>query len=290
MKCAIMFADIVGSTRLYESLGDAIAAECVNQCLDHMAGITNNYAGTVINKIGDEILCRFVHAADAIRAAQNIQEVFSAGPLNTHDVMMSLRIGIHYGEIVDRDADVFGDVVNVASRVASIATAKQILTTEQTVSQVSPDFAQKMRKYDKIEVKGKQKPLTLFEYMWEERDITIMRHDVSQLQVNQQLQLFYGGKQKTLAPNAPPFVIGRNPESDLTVDAELVSRIHAYCTYRRGKFILIDQSTNGTFVQANENPEIYLRREETVLLGKGRIGFGESTGMDNGQIVEFVCI
>ncbi len=291
MKFAIMFADITGSTQLYDELGDAVAADCVNQCLQRMMEITNQHAGTIINTIGDEIFCRFVHAADAIRAASMIQEVFSSAAVNSYNIMISLRIGIHYGEIVSREADIFGDAVNIAARVARIATARQILTTEQTVLMLTPEFAQKTRQFDRIELKGKPQPLTLFEFVWEERDITIMRNDTTGFQVNSRcLHLMYQGVKQTVQPNSPPFVIGRNDKNELTVNAHLVSRVHAYCTYRRGKFILIDQSTNGTFVHVNQGPEIYLRREELPLVGRGLIGFGESTNTDNGQIVQFACL
>lgn len=290
MKCAIMFADVVGSTQLYEKLGDNIAADCVNQCLDHMADFANQHSGTVINTIGDEILCRFVHANDAFRTAVKIQEVFSKRVMNDHNIMLSLRIGIHYGEIVNRDQDVFGDVVNVAARVANIATAKQIITTEETVAQLAPELTHKTRRFDQIRLKGKQDPLTLFEILWEDREITMMRPEISDLQTNQSLHLIYQGLSRKISADSPPFVIGRSPENDLVVDAELVSRVHAYCTYRRGKFILIDQSTNGTFVKSAENQEMYLRREEIPLSGRGVIGLGESTAEDHGQLIQFICI
>lgn len=291
MKCAIMFADIVGSTQLYDRLGDIVAADCVNQCLGRMAEITGRHNGVVINTIGDEILCRFVHASDAVRTATRIQEEFSSGPLNDHNVMLSLRIGIHYGEIINRDSDVFGDVVNVAARVAGIATGKQILTTEEAIKQLAPDLLHKTRRFDQIEVRGKQQSLTLFEVLWEEtRNITMMRSSASSLDNNQSLHLVYKAVNKAIQHNSPPFVLGRSPDSDLVIEAELVSRIHAYCTYRRGKFILIDQSTNGTFVQSADNREVYLRREEIPLVGRGFIGLGESTSMDHGQIIQYICV
>ena len=287
MKCAIMFADIAGSTRLYEQLGDKLAADCVQQSLNEMIRITSQNSGTVINTIGDEILCRFVNVADAVRAARNIQERAVAGPMNSHNIRISLRIGIHYGLIINREEDVYGDVVNVAARVANIAVGGQILTTEQVVHQLNPGQAQKTRRFDQIEIKGKQAPLVLYEVLWEERDITTMRSQLLGLHANQSLELVYQGEKRILLPSSPPFVLGRSPESDLVVAANLVSRIHAYCTYRRGKFILIDQSTNGTFVQVDDNPEIYLRREEIPLVGRGVIGLGESLIRDNGQVVEF---
>jgi len=286
-----MFADIVGSTRLYEKLGDNVAADCVNQCLHKMAEITGQHNGVVINTIGDEILCRFVHAYDAMKAAIKIQEVSISTPMNNHNVMMTLRIGIHYGEIINRESDVFGDVVNVAARVANIASTKQILTTEAMVNQLPPEVAPKVRRFDQVEIKGKQASMLVFEIMWEEpKDMTMMRMAVSEVESNLNLHLIYRGINKSIQHDSPPFVLGRSSESDLVVEADLVSRVHAYCIYRRGKFILIDQSTNGTFVQNADNREVYMRREEIPLVGRGMIGLGESTQTDNGQVLQFICI
>jgi len=290
MKCAIMFADIVGSTRLYEELGDVIAADCVNQCIQIMTEITQSFNGEVINTIGDEIMSRFKHADDAVFAACRIHELFTDESISEHNVSLSLRIGIHFGETISRQDDVFGDAVNVASRVANIANARQIITTEELTQQLSPALAEKVREFDQIEIKGKQQKLIIYEVLWENRDITLIGHAISDENVNQNLNLIYHGQSKSLTQNSPSFILGRNPGNDLVVEAELVSRAHAYCVYRRGKFILIDQSTNGTFVKTGEGQEVYLRREEIPLLGSGLIGLGESTRTDNGQLIQYICV
>jgi len=289
MKYAIMFADVVGSTQLYEKLGDHAALDCINQCISRMADITTAFNGSVINTIGDEIMSRFVSADDAVHAACRIHEAFNE-PIENHSVMLSLRIGIHFGEIVRQADDVFGDVVNVASRVANIAIAKQIITTEELTNELSDELKSKTREFDHIEVKGKQEPIKLFEVLWENRDITMMRNTLSEHHPNQDLHLVYKNLERIVHHHSISFAIGRNPGSDLIVEAELVSRVHARCVYRRGKFILVDQSTNGTFVKSNDGQEIYLRREEFPLVGHGVIGLGESTNVDNGQLIRYNCV
>jgi len=290
MKYAIMFADVVGSTQLYEKLGDHAALDCINQCISRMAEITTGFNGMVINTLGDEIMCRFDTADNAVHAACRIHEVFNIEPIENHNVILSLRIGIHFGEIVRQEDDVFGDVVNVASRVANIAIAKQIITTQALIDELSEDLASKTREFDRIEIKGKQEALKLFEVLWENRDITMIRSAVSSLHSNQSLHLTYKDQKKILHHRSTTFAIGRNPGNDLIVEAELVSRLHAYCVYRRGKFILVDQSTNGTFVQSSDAQEIYIRREELPLIGSGIIGLGESTKENNGQLIQFTCV
>ncbi len=285
-----MFADVVGSTQLYEKLGDHAALDCINQCISRMADITTLFDGMVINTIGDEIMCRFDTADNAVRAACRIHEVFNTEPIKHHNVILSLRIGIHFGEIVRQEDNVFGDVVNVASRVANIAIAKQIITTQALIDELSESLVLKTREFDHIKIKGKQEPLKLFEVLWENRDITMIRSAVSSLHAKQNLQLVYKEQRKVLHYQSTTFSIGRHPGSDLIVEAELVSRLHAYCVYRRGKFILVDQSTNGTFVKSSDGQEIYLRREELPLIGSGVIGLGESTKVNNGQLIQYICV
>jgi pSer/pThr/pTyr-binding forkhead associated (FHA) protein len=68
--------------------------------------------------------------------------------------------------------------------------------------------------------------------------------------------------------------MGRADDNDLVVKGNLISRIHARVEKRRGKFLLIDQSTNGTFLQNVEGDETFIRRDSTELLGEGIIGLG----------------
>jgi len=287
-----MFSDIVGSTRLYEALGDIDAAECVNQCIAQMSEIASTYGGTVINTIGDEIMCSFNSADAAVMAANRIHEVYSAGPVAQFNVTLALRIGIDYGEIVVREDDIFGDVVNVAARVANIAVANQTIISEKVIMALSYEQRSKTRQYDRIAVKGKTELLTLYEVMRQDRDVTVMRNTILTTHSSraQSLHLIYKGKSIALPSNSKAFVLGRSVTSDLVIEAGLVSRTHAYCVYRREKFILIDQSTNGTFIKTAEGREVYLRREEIPLVGRGTIALGESGRADNGQIIQYICV
>jgi len=290
MKQAILFADIVASTQLYEKLGDVVAADCINQCIQKMTDTVGSYNGVVNNTIGDEVMCCFKSADDAVQAAVSLHERFSREPIDDYNITISLRIGIQYGDTIERDDDLFGDAVNVASRMTNIAIANQIITTEDTVQQLSSEWANKTRLFDRIEVKGKHERIIIHEVMWEERNITMIRNSTASMAVNQSLHLIYQGISKTVQHNTQAFVLGRSPANDLVVDAQLVSRVHAYCVYRRGKFILIDQSTNGSFVKTGEGREIYIRREEVPLVGRGIIGLGESTVADHGQIIQYICV
>ncbi|HEX9782105.1 MAG TPA: adenylate/guanylate cyclase domain-containing protein, partial [Opitutaceae bacterium] len=121
---AIVFADISGSTRLYESLGDAIARELVAQCLGVMTEYVDKHGGKVIKTIGDEIMCTFPSADQAIEASMGMQEGVTEDlpELNPNTPStLTIRVGLHFGPAIIEGEDVFGDAVNVAARMAGLA-------------------------------------------------------------------------------------------------------------------------------------------------------------------------
>ena len=85
------------------------------------------------------------------------------------------------------------------------------------------------------------------------------------------------------------FVIGRGVQSDLVVPARLASRIHARIEIRRGRFKVIDKSSNGTYIKTDDGENIYLRRQELLLWGSGIISLGEEVVEDSELNIRFVC-
>ena len=125
----IMFADVAGSTTLYEQLGDEQANRIIDDVITMMSELTEKHLGTVIKTIGDEIMCRFNEADQAFTTASIIQDRLQKRPADL-GVKINVRVGLHTGLVLIReDGDVFGDAVNVAARVAAIARGSQILTT-----------------------------------------------------------------------------------------------------------------------------------------------------------------
>lgn len=288
-KTAVMFVDVEGSTRLYESLGDKAAQSLIERCLDSVSEVIRAGEGVIIKTIGDEVMSRFANEDKAIEAACAIQEQLEGyrGP----DTMPSVRIGLHYGLAIEKDGDIFGDAVNVAARVTSIAKGKQIITTEETINNLSPEHVALTRKFDKTRVKGKEGEVTIYEVLWRPDGATEMHTAVTgNVEGASLLSLGYRGKDYAIKPNAPDFLIGRDPRCDLIVESNFSSRVHARIEYRRGKFVLIDQSTNGTYVSIDQQADIYIKREELPLVGVGAIGLGEKAGTENEYLIRYACL
>ena len=286
-----VFADISGSTRLYEQLGDDVARELIAQCLALMTEQIDRHGGTVIKTIGDEIMCTFPTADSAIESTMAMQEAVTEDlpSINPNTpATLTIRVGLHFGPAILEGGDVFGDAVNVAARMASLAKGGQIITTRDTAESLSPLLASSTRHLDRIPVKGKSEDMDIFEVIWQPDDVTRIATDLfKKPDQDSRLILQYHGREITMDGASGTVVLGRGKKADMIVNDSMASREHARVECRRGKFFLTDQSTNGTYVQTDEGPA-YLRREELQLGGTGKIALGRELA-DATEVVLFEC-
>ncbi len=162
---AILFADISGSTMLYETLGNRLARELVVRCLGMMTARLAAHHGTLIKTIGDELMCSFPSAETALRAACEMQDAVESGKPGGATPMY-IRIGFNYGEVLREDDDVHGDVVNVAARITEVARARQILATHAAIEALPPELRHRARYIRRARIKGRQAALDLFQIGW----------------------------------------------------------------------------------------------------------------------------
>lgn len=287
---AILFADVAGSTRLYETLGDRTAKQAINSLLERMTAVAQRYSGVLVKTIGDEILCRFPTAERSVSAAIAMQEALAAeAPI---PVRLQMRMGLQWGPVILESGDVFGDAVNVAARMSAIARAGQILTTRDTVASLPDALALKTRLFDNTHVKGKQDSLVIYEVLWEEEaNATVFMANTAPGISSQEvappvLTLRYQELARTLELGHS-LGIGRAETCEFMVASPLASRVHARIESRRGKFVFIDQSTNGSYVRTEDGNVVYLRREELPLWGRGEISLGEDFGEDDSHVIAF---
>jgi class 3 adenylate cyclase len=274
----VLFADVEGSTTIYEKLGDEHANRIINNVIAKMTEVTVQNAGVLVKTIGDEVMCRFGNANNAITAASSIQEMLQKSQAE-YGIKIQARIGLHMGQALIRDdGDVFGDAVNIAARVTAIARGGQIITTKDTADSLSPEFQSECREFDRISLKGRSEETVIYDVLWERADdvtrMSTMINFRNARQPEKKIQLKYLGKEVGLFPESSVISLGRGDQCDLVVNSARVSRLHAKIEFRRGKFVIIDQSTNGTFVKSSDGKEVYLRREELPLVGDGVISLG----------------
>jgi len=278
-ELAILFADVVGSTQLYEQLGDSQARDMVGRCVEIMRNATETNRGTVIKTIGDEVMATFAAADDAMSAAKAMQErITGADDLAHKHGHVAIRVGCHFGNVVQEQRDIFGAAVHTANRMTSQAKAHQIITTLSTVEKLSPEWRATARQIDVATVRGKAEEVILFEIIWQPDEATSMLPTVpwshDKTRKRRRLSLRLQGKEVMVGEGRKSVTLGRSEDNDVVVKGNLISRVHARVESSRDKFTLIDQSTNGTFVQTSGGDEIFVRRDSTVLTGEGVIGLG----------------
>ncbi|MEN8190793.1 MAG: adenylate/guanylate cyclase domain-containing protein [Thermodesulfobacteriota bacterium] len=290
-ELAILFADIAGSTQLYEQLGDVKAREATSRCLDLISSTIVRFQGDVIKSIGDEVMCTFPNGEQAGKAAVAIQET----TCDFHPIPglnLRVRIGFHLGQVIAETGDVFGDAVNLAARLTSLAKPGQILTSQETLEQMNEELRLSARQLTDTQVKGKSRAVQLIELTWGEvSDLTITGTSFpSLLQTSRcSLKLFFGEEEHIINLQSPTATIGRVEDNTVVVNNPMISRHHARLEHRPGdSFFLIDLSTNGTYVQNEKVGDLFLHRNELLLEGSGLISPGNKPTEDSTTTIRYL--
>jgi len=294
IELAILFADVVGSTRLFEVLGDQRARDLVAICIDIMRGATESHHGTVVKTIGDEVMSTFPTADDALNAAGQMQKQISQhGELKVEGQPVAIRIGCHFGPVVLEARDVFGASVHTANRMTSQAKAGQIITTSATVERLSPEWRASVRQIDVATIRGQGAEVALYEVLWQTEDVTSMLPAIAITGNDQRrpmrMRLRFGDREVVVDHRHPQVAIGRAEESDVVVRGNLISRLHARIELNRNRFLLTDQSTNGTFVQITGQEDAFVRRDSIPIKGEGMIGLGRAPDRESSLTIRFSC-
>lgn len=287
-ELTIMFADIAGSTRLYEIAGDKIAEGLISSTLQQLSEIITTFDGDIIKTIGDEIMCSFQRADKALLAANQMHEYLSEKTIPSKEYNIAIRVGAHHGPIIESDGDVFGDTVNVSARIASLARAGKTMITGYTYEQLPGILKQNCNHIMRTTVKGKEQPIDVFDAAWEQNEeLTCIVRNRSATKTGDILTIqFDNCIIKMSADTITSTVIGRGKECDLIIPAPLASREHCRIESNQGKFIFSDHSTNGSYIHHNDI-ELFFHQEKAPLLGSGRISPGEPSAKNDSLFLNY---
>jgi class 3 adenylate cyclase len=290
LTLAILFADIAKSTTIYEILGDKKARDLIAGCISIFTKATLKNKGTVIKTIGDEIMCTFPGANEAVNAAIEMNESLEGMTFGDDPgfVPPNIYVGIHYGPVIREAGDVFGDAVNVAARMRALAKQRQIFTSEETVAALTGELKDAARLVDSTTIKGKSGKIDIYEVVWEKQDVTVMMDDsFESMLLRSRMELRHADVVIDVDETRPAASLGRQLHNDIVVNDGRASRSHARVEYRRGKFVLVDQSANGTYVIVEGKPSVRITRDEIPLIGKGLIGLGKEVKPDSPEAIHF---
>jgi len=263
---------------LFAGVCDA-TLDAVAPCLEQLREATRAAGGRVIKTIGEDLMALFPNPDAAASAAAAMQKAMDG--MREGTTKPGVRVGFHSGPVINRDGDIFGDTVNLAARLAQQAIREQIITSAETAQNLSEHYKACLRRLYAVELKGKAEQVDLCEVVWRVGSSTDTFTFEAGLKAAVRakavvLRLVHKGEEIPRRRDADSFVIGRDAECDLPISHHLISRRHCSIEKRGDKFVLADQSSNGTFVTIEGDSEFVLHREEFILRKKGCISFGQS--------------
>jgi class 3 adenylate cyclase len=284
-QLTIVFADLTGSTRIYETLGNAQATELVTSTTQWIGKLAQARRGRVIKYLGDGVLLAFEDNAAAASVVSEMQRLHVERTSSWSPVMksMKIKIGLARGEVVEQEGDCFGDAVNVAARLSDLAGADQILATQSVIELLPVDFDIRYRNLGAMSLRGKSEPSMVYRIDWQREvssEFLTMQASLDAIEGSTatlplSLELSWLDLHGTFMAADMPMYLGRGGEAKFIVNNQTVSRLHASIEQRGDAFVLTDVSSYGTWVRfSGSDSAIALRRQECVLLSKGEIALG----------------
>jgi class 3 adenylate cyclase/pSer/pThr/pTyr-binding forkhead associated (FHA) protein len=165
----VMFTDIKGSTSYFEKHGDIAGLMMVHECNELLKDCVQKHNGKFIKTIGDAVMAIFETPADAVRSAIVMQEqILEVNRPKPEEDRVTIRIGLNYGQGIVKSNDVFGDVVNVASRVESVAQPEQIVVSDTVYEVVKQAGEFTITYLGRFALKGKEENRDLYDVAWKQ--------------------------------------------------------------------------------------------------------------------------
>ena len=293
-RMILMFADVSDSARLFERLGDTEASYAVERCLKRMERAIAGYGGRTINVSSDGLLAVFESAEKACHAAVDMQSRVSKLP-PVSGLKLTIRIGLHVGNLNADEETVAGSTVEMAGRIAGKARIDQILASSLLIDELPRQtliLTRAMPDLGSIEEGGAS--FGLAEVDWLNHEDHQRKYGVtfdatpSQFLADiNRLCIRYHGNAYLLDEKSPFLTLGRDPSSKLQIADRKASRAHGRIERRNNCYFYVDSSTNGSYVISGDQGEIMVRRKEIELKGNGRISFGASMSDPKADFVDF---
>jgi len=282
----VLFADLRGSTSMYETLGNADATTVVTQSVALLARIVDVHRGKVVKTLGDGLMAMFDTPDTAVAAADDMHESLErigapgdgALAMRARLVPLKLQVGVACGEVIEMSGDFFGDAVNVAARLIDHAGDNETLVTANVLDRLDAIERSRFRSLDKMQLRGRVEPVHvhLLEAVRRFGDTAATAFgEISPTTEPEGIRLVWMDLNRVYAGPSLPVVLGRSPQATFIIDDTRVSRSHARIDWHGGTFQITDLSYNGTYVRFDHDPEVIsLRRGNCTLHGSGTIGLG----------------
>ena len=293
-RLAVLTAGISGSARLHEKLGSTEALRAVDRCIKRIERSVDAFGGRVIRAGSDEVMAVFDTIDAAIHSSIEMQHrVADLPPVS--GVKMTIRVGISCGKMDFSEMSIDEEAARESALLAGLAKPEQILASGKIRESMSPTLALQVSDLGSalavkpdglgtvLEIINPNIPATHFET----KEESVAHKPEADLCSTGCLRLRYGGDSVLLNESKAVIQMGRDSGCDLVIHDRRASRHHATIERRGNQIILIDKSTNGTYVMIEGLPEIFVKRSECILRGKGRILFATPSAHPDADCAEF---
>ena len=284
-EVTVVFADLTGSTGVFEALGNAKATQAITRLTEWLGKVCVARRGKVVKNLGDGVLMVFDQSRDAIEAVSDMQRMHTERIKTWPDnFKMHLQIGLARGEVIEQAGDFFGDAVNLASRLSDLSGPDQILASDTVIYQLPSDTLVRSRSLGAMDIRGRAENCLVHRVEWQSEVLSdfftqpaslVVAPAASAAPQTGTIALAWLDVEATFTSTELPMHLGRVAEAQFVVNDPRVSRLHARITWRAGKFYLEDVSSYGTWVKFSGSADVVaLRRQECVLMADGEIALG----------------
>lgn len=169
-KMAVLFTDIVGSTAYFKHHGNVAGRKMLQTHQDLVSKAIAEHSGIFIKTLGDSVMAYFLNPREAVKAAIKIQQKFSVyNEKKLRESQIHIRIGIHFGDGIVEEKDIFGDAVNMAAKVVQIAESDQIFLSQELYDLVKDLSHGLFQLVDVSNKKRAPKGLTIYRILWQDK-------------------------------------------------------------------------------------------------------------------------
>lgn len=283
----VVFADLTGSTSVFESLGNVKATLAITRLTNWIGEVCKVHGGQVVKYLGDGVLILFSESQNAVEAVTELQQVHQTRIRKWPEALkMQLQVGMARGEVVEQDGDCYGDAVNVASRLSDLSGPEQILVSDTVIKQLPESSTVRSRCMGEVPIRGRAESCVVHRIEWQNEVLSevftmpaMLMPDTGERGTARpaSISLSWLDIDSSFDATELPIFLGRDASSQFVVQDPRVSRKHARIEWNDGKFYLMDISSFGTWVRFSESSvTVALRREQCVLMHDGEIALGAS--------------
>lgn len=290
---SVLSAELSGNARLYEKLESSEALRAVDRCVRRMRRVVGACGGSIVKSDADHMIAVFSLADEAFHAAIEMQQRLADLP-PVSGVKLAIGVGLAHGSVREDEAGIAGATADLAARLAALARPGQILTDSAAHAALSPALQTCAHDLGSA-FSGQAGTPNIFELIAAEMPAPAVSLVMADFPVELAkpapqgpgLHLRYRGKDHTLDDKFTVIKMGRGANNDVVVNDRRASRHHARIEFRGERIVVVDTSTNGTYVTLQGKPELSLRQGDCVIHGKGVICFAASATNSDADCAEF---